>query len=165
MSATVEAEKISEYFGGAPVFYVPGRTFPVEIFHAKTPCEDYVDSAVKKVLEIHLSLPPGDILVFMTGQEDIEITCQVVNGMWHRCRAAGVCTYVSQSDYHSSTIQHRSLSCLVYDQSEGGVRVTLPDADLIPETFLLELNEAPAFFICRTVWRKGEEIGAQTQAA
>ncbi len=61
--------------------------------------------------------------------------------------------------------EHRSLSCLVYDQSEGGVRVTLPDADLIPETFLLELNEAPAFFICRTVWRKGEEIGAQTQAA
>jgi pre-mRNA-splicing factor ATP-dependent RNA helicase DHX38/PRP16 len=39
-----------------------------------------VDSAVKQVLQIHLSLPPGDILVFMTGQEDIEITCQVING-------------------------------------------------------------------------------------
>jgi pre-mRNA-splicing factor ATP-dependent RNA helicase DHX38/PRP16 len=39
-----------------------------------------VDSAVKQVLQIHLSLPPGDILVFMTGQEDIEITCQVVQG-------------------------------------------------------------------------------------
>jgi len=39
-----------------------------------------VDSAVKQVLQIHLSLPPGDILVFMTGQEDIEITCQVVTG-------------------------------------------------------------------------------------
>ncbi|KAG2345426.1 P-loop containing nucleoside triphosphate hydrolase protein [Suillus weaverae] len=37
------------------------------------------NSAVKQVLQIHLSLPPGDILVFMTGQEDIEITCQVVN--------------------------------------------------------------------------------------
>jgi len=53
----------------------------VEIFHSKSPCEDYVDSAVKQVLQIHLSLPPGDILVFMTGQEDIEITCQVINGM------------------------------------------------------------------------------------
>ncbi len=35
---------------------------------------------MKQVLQIHLSLPPGDILVFMTGQEDIEITCQVVDG-------------------------------------------------------------------------------------
>ncbi|KAJ7102564.1 pre-mRNA splicing factor [Mycena belliarum] len=40
--------------------------------------KNYVDSAVKQVLKIHLSLPTGDILVFMTGQEDIEITCQVV---------------------------------------------------------------------------------------
>jgi pre-mRNA-splicing factor ATP-dependent RNA helicase DHX38/PRP16 len=51
------------------------------MFHSKSPCEDYVDSSVKQVLQIHLSLPPGDILVFMTGQEDIEITCQVVQGL------------------------------------------------------------------------------------
>ncbi|KAJ2923805.1 hypothetical protein H1R20_g13289, partial [Candolleomyces eurysporus] len=68
----------SKFYGNAPNYTIPGRTFPVEIFHAKSPCEDYVDAAVKEVLRIHLALPPGDILVFMTGQEDIEITCQVV---------------------------------------------------------------------------------------
>lgn len=47
---------------------------------SKTPCDDYVDSAVKQVLAIHLGHPAGDILVFMTGQEDIEITCKVVAG-------------------------------------------------------------------------------------
>jgi hypothetical protein len=72
--------QFSGFFGNAPSFTIPGRTFPVETFHSKSPCEDYVDSAVKQVLQIHLSLPPGDILVFMTGQEDIEITCQVVSG-------------------------------------------------------------------------------------
>ncbi|KIJ60094.1 hypothetical protein HYDPIDRAFT_177540 [Hydnomerulius pinastri MD-312] len=77
-SATMNAEKFSGFYGNAPTYTIPGRTFPVEIFHSKSPCEDYVDSAVKQVLQIHLSLPPGDILVFMTGQEDIEITCQVV---------------------------------------------------------------------------------------
>ncbi|KAK0208098.1 P-loop containing nucleoside triphosphate hydrolase protein [Desarmillaria ectypa] len=77
-SATMNADKFSTFYGNAPTFTIPGRTFPVEIFHAKSPCEDYVDSAVKQVLQIHLSLPAGDILVFMTGQEDIEITCQVV---------------------------------------------------------------------------------------
>ncbi|KAF8310889.1 P-loop containing nucleoside triphosphate hydrolase protein [Clavulina sp. PMI_390] len=77
-SATMNAEKFSKFYGNAPNFTIPGRTFPVEVFHSKSPCEDYVDSAVKQVLQIHLSLPPGDILVFMTGQEDIEVTCQVV---------------------------------------------------------------------------------------
>ena len=74
--------KFSNFYGVAPTYTIPGRTFPVEIFHSKSPCEDYVDSAVKQVLQIHLSLPPGDILVFMTGQEDIEITCQVVQGLF-----------------------------------------------------------------------------------
>ncbi|KLO14565.1 P-loop containing nucleoside triphosphate hydrolase protein [Schizopora paradoxa] len=77
-SATMNAEKFSNFYGNAPCYTIPGRTFPVETYHSKSPCEDYVDSAVKQVLKIHLSLPPGDILVFMTGQEDIEITCQVV---------------------------------------------------------------------------------------
>ncbi|KAF8955730.1 P-loop containing nucleoside triphosphate hydrolase protein [Flammula alnicola] len=77
-SATMNSDKFSNFYGNAPTYTIPGRTFPVEIFHAKSPCEDYVDSAVKQVLQIHLSLPPGDILVFMTGQEDIEITCQVI---------------------------------------------------------------------------------------
>ncbi|CAM9349618.1 unnamed protein product, partial [Heterosigma akashiwo] len=75
-SATLDAERFSSFFGGVPIFHIPGRTFPVEKYHAKTACEDYVDGAVKQALTIHLSNPPGDILIFMTGQEDIETTCQ-----------------------------------------------------------------------------------------
>ncbi|PLW31961.1 hypothetical protein PCASD_17315 [Puccinia coronata f. sp. avenae] len=77
-SATMNAEKFSRFFDDAPDFTIPGRTFPVDILFRKTPCEDYVDSAVKQALQIHLSSPPGDILIFMTGQEDIEVTCQVI---------------------------------------------------------------------------------------
>ncbi|KAI9639032.1 putative RNA helicase [Dioszegia hungarica] len=77
-SATMNSEKFSKFFGNAATFTIPGRTFPVEIFHSKSPCEDYVDSAIKQVLSIHLSSPPGDVLVFMTGQEDIEATCNVI---------------------------------------------------------------------------------------
>lgn len=72
------SSQFSVFYGNAPTFTIPGRAFPVETYHSKSPCEDYVDSAVKQVLQIHIQLPPGDILVFMTGQEDIEITCQVV---------------------------------------------------------------------------------------
>lgn len=77
-SATLDASRFSQFFGGVPTFHIPGRTFHVEKYYSKTPCEDYVDAAVKQVLAIHLSHPPGDILVFMTGQEDIEATCYVI---------------------------------------------------------------------------------------
>ncbi|RUS19562.1 hypothetical protein BC937DRAFT_87268 [Endogone sp. FLAS-F59071] len=77
-SATMNAEKFAQFYGNAPCFNIPGRTFPVDIMFSKTPCEDYVDSAVKQALAIHLGRPAGDILIFMTGQEDIEITCQVL---------------------------------------------------------------------------------------
>jgi pre-mRNA-splicing factor ATP-dependent RNA helicase DHX38/PRP16 len=46
---------------------VPGRTFPVDERFAKSAADDYVDAAVKKAIEIHLQMPPGDILIFMTG--------------------------------------------------------------------------------------------------
>ena len=66
--------------GNVPVFRIPGRTFPVDIIYAKQPCEDYVEASVKQALQIHLSQPAGDILIFMTGQEDILCTCQVRSG-------------------------------------------------------------------------------------
>ncbi|CAI5470166.1 unnamed protein product [Closterium sp. Yama58-4] len=74
-SATLNADKFSHFFGSVPVFFIPGRTFPVSIMWSKSPCEDPVDAAVKQALAIHVTMPPGDILIFMTGQEDIEATC------------------------------------------------------------------------------------------
>src|SRR6201996_7904379 len=77
-SATMNSERFSRFFGGAPEFFIPGRTFPVDIQFSRSPCEDYVDTAVKQILAIHVSQGHGDILVFMTGQEDIECTCELV---------------------------------------------------------------------------------------
>ena len=77
-SATLSADVFSNFFGGVPVFRIPGRTFPVETYFAKSVQEDYVMAAVKQALQIHFNSPPGDILIFMTGQEDIEGTCQVL---------------------------------------------------------------------------------------
>ena len=53
-SATMDAEKFSRFFGNAPVFTIPGRTFEVDLMFSKTPCDDYVESAVKQALSIHL---------------------------------------------------------------------------------------------------------------
>lgn len=77
-SATLDADKFASFFGNVPMYTIPGRTFRVETYFSKSPCEDYVDAAVKQVIQIHLSHPPGDLLVFMTGQEDIEATCYML---------------------------------------------------------------------------------------
>ncbi|KAJ2787521.1 hypothetical protein GGI15_000652 [Coemansia interrupta] len=74
-SATMNAQRFATFFGNAPVFTIPGRTFPVDVMFSRTPCDDYVDSAVRQTLTVHLSQAAGDILVFMTGQEDIEACC------------------------------------------------------------------------------------------
>lgn len=77
-SATMNSKRFSEFFGGAPEFTIPGRTFPVDVMFSRSPVEDYVDQAVQQVLSIHVSQGQGDILVFMTGQEDIESTCELI---------------------------------------------------------------------------------------
>ena len=77
-SATMNSDKFSRFFNNAPVYTIPGRTYPVEIRYSDQVIEDYVDAAIKKAIEIHIKEPPGDILVFMTGQEDVEATCQIL---------------------------------------------------------------------------------------
>lgn len=77
-SATMDATKFAQFFGNVPTFTIPGRTFPVDVFFGKNTVEDYVDAAVKQALQIHLGNLEGDILIFMPGQEDIEVTCEVL---------------------------------------------------------------------------------------
>lgn len=75
MSATLAAEAFSAYFQRAPIMRVEGRTFPVELLHAEEPQVDYLDAAIVAVLQIHLdeaNRDGGDILVFLTGSEEIE---------------------------------------------------------------------------------------------
>ncbi|KAJ7530187.1 hypothetical protein O6H91_15G083900 [Diphasiastrum complanatum] len=72
MSATLDAQGFSDYFGGAKVVYIQGRQFPVEIYYTYMPEADYLDAALITTLQVHIEEDPGDVLVFLTGQEEIE---------------------------------------------------------------------------------------------
>ncbi|KAI9103830.1 P-loop containing nucleoside triphosphate hydrolase protein [Phlyctochytrium arcticum] len=80
MSATLDAGKFQKYFDDAPLLVVPGRTFPVEIYYTPEPERDYLEAAVRTVLQIHTSEDPGDILLFLTGEEEIEDACRKIKG-------------------------------------------------------------------------------------
>ncbi|RZB65548.1 Pre-mRNA-splicing factor ATP-dependent RNA helicase DEAH1, partial [Glycine soja] len=69
-SATLDVEKFSDYFDSVPIFRIPGRRYP----------------AIVTSLQIHVTQPPGDILVFLTGQEEIETAEEILK---HRTRGLG----------------------------------------------------------------------------
>ncbi|XP_037940793.1 ATP-dependent RNA helicase DHX8-like isoform X2 [Teleopsis dalmanni] len=85
-SATLDAVKFSQYFFEAPIFTIPGRTFPVEVLYTKEPEVDYLDSSLITVMQIHLREPPGDILLFLTGQEEIDTACEI---LYERMKSLG----------------------------------------------------------------------------
>ena len=86
MSATLDAEKFQEYFGGAMLLRVPGRTYPVEVFYTPEPEPDYLEASVMTCVQIHEHQPEGDILLFLTGQDEIEKSCQKIRD---QCAALG----------------------------------------------------------------------------
>jgi len=79
MSATLDAQKFQKYFNDAPLLAVPGRTHPVEIFYTPEPERDYVEAAIRTVLQIHASEPEGDVLLFLTGEDEIEDACRKIS--------------------------------------------------------------------------------------
>eukprot|EP00759_Apiculatamorpha_spiralis_P032209 PhF_6_TR33703/c0_g1_i1/m.49454/K12820/DHX15, PRP43; pre-mRNA-splicing factor ATP-dependent RNA helicase DHX15/PRP43 len=76
MSATLEHEKFKTFFPEAPMMKVPGRMFPVEIKYAEQAHSDYIDAAVQAAVKVHLHEAPGDILMFLPGEDEIEDACQ-----------------------------------------------------------------------------------------
>ena len=83
MSATLDALKFQKYFNSgfdnpAPLFKVPGRIHPVEVFYTQDPERDFVEAAIRTVLMIHRAEDPGDILLFLTGEEQIEDACRKI---------------------------------------------------------------------------------------
>ena len=88
MSATLAAEEFSSYFNTAKILYIQGRQFPVSLHYTLTPQSDYVNSAITTVLQLHREevdadgASRGDVLVFLTGREEIEGVSHTLN----KCR-------------------------------------------------------------------------------
>lgn len=86
MSATLDAEKFQAYFDNAPLLKIPGRTFPVEVFYTPEPERDYLEAAIRTTIQIHKYEPEGDILLFLTGEEEIEEACKKIK---RECQGLG----------------------------------------------------------------------------
>ncbi|KAL1633782.1 hypothetical protein SLS56_002661 [Neofusicoccum ribis] len=93
-SATLQAEDFLRFFVGdatkestasgelggsvGRIISLEGRMYPVDIHYLEQPAEDYVERAVKTVFDIHTQEPEGDILIFLTGREEIETALEMI---------------------------------------------------------------------------------------
>uniref|UniRef100_A0A0D9XR97 RNA helicase n=1 Tax=Leersia perrieri TaxID=77586 RepID=A0A0D9XR97_9ORYZ len=71
-SATLDGLKVSKFFCGCPVLNIPGTLFPVEKFYSTERPTNYIESSLRTALDIHVKESPGDVLIFMTGKDDID---------------------------------------------------------------------------------------------
>ena len=90
-SATLDAECFLRFFDSGEaqsdsdgdqslgrIVSIEGRAFPVDIHYLGEPCDDYLERAVKTIFDIHSSEPEGDILLFLTGREEIDTALDMV---------------------------------------------------------------------------------------
>ncbi|KAK9944513.1 hypothetical protein M0R45_010077 [Rubus argutus] len=78
MSASLDARIFSEYFGGARAVHIQGRQFPVDKFYTYHLPKAYLHASLITLFQIHLEEEAGDILVFLTGKEEIEFVERLV---------------------------------------------------------------------------------------
>ncbi|EDV99052.1 ATP-dependent RNA helicase DHX33 [Drosophila grimshawi] len=77
-SATMDIDHFGQYFGVRGM-YLEGRTHPVRVLHAKDSQEDYIHAALVTLFDIHRHEPINhDVLIFLTGQEEIEALAQQI---------------------------------------------------------------------------------------
>lgn len=78
----MDAEQFHQFFNSnstrdptkdtATIISVEGRMFPVDILYVDKPIVNYVEKCIQTVFDIHVKEPAGDVLIFMTGREEID---------------------------------------------------------------------------------------------
>jgi len=90
-SATLDATSFLDYFtaGNSPdeatIVSLEGRMYPVQVAYLQEPVSDYVRKAAEVVWSIHLQQGSGDVLVFMTGREEIDRCLQELSELLPTC--------------------------------------------------------------------------------
>lgn len=96
MSATLDVDRFAAYFA-ADVLYVSGRQHEVRTYYVDRPVADYFDAALAAILQVHESASveeragaqPGGVLVFLTGQEEIESMERLLEARFARALPSG----------------------------------------------------------------------------
>lgn len=139
MSATLRvsdfAENTTLFPKPPPIINVSARQHPVTVHFSRRTSSDYVNEAIRKASKIHARLPPGGILIFLTGQNEISGACKKlearygVKALEERKRRRGGASSSSAASRNTSGVEG----------GQGGIKVAPAHADVEAED--MELGE------------------------
>ncbi|WVQ81617.1 hypothetical protein IAT38_003741 [Cryptococcus sp. DSM 104549] len=144
MSATLDAKKFQKYFGDtnptgqAPLVRVSGRTFPVETFFTQEPETDYVEAAIRTVLFIHQAEDEGDVLLFLTGEEEIEDACRKIRAEGEELAQKGMAGPISVVPLYASLPPHQQQR--IFDPAPPPRKDGLPGRKVVVSTNIAETS-------------------------
>ncbi|KAK6904534.1 pre-mRNA-splicing factor ATP-dependent RNA helicase DHX15/PRP43 [Kwoniella mangroviensis CBS 8886] len=144
MSATLDVEKFQKYFGDgqpsgiAPVVKVSGRTFPVETFFTQEPENDYVEASIRTVLFIHQAEDEGDVLLFLTGEEEIEDACRKIRAEGEELSNKGMAGPLLVVPLYSSLPPHQQQR--IFDPPPPARKDGLPGRKVVVSTNIAETS-------------------------
>jgi HrpA-like RNA helicase len=121
MSATLEAEKLSAFFNGAPVIKVPGRMFPVEV---KTAGKSLIDDTVQLLRQGH------NVLVFQPGKQEIEETISDLKQMNVSAEILPLHGQLTPDEQKACFRSYSRPKCIV-STNVAQTSVTIPDIDAV----------------------------------
>lgn len=134
MSATLNAKHFSKFWRDAPIGIVHGRSHPVTLMHTTEPQADYVDAAINTILQIHTEEPEGDILCFLTGQEEIEDAKRVLESR-KLLLPRGAMQYEVLPLYAAMPYEKQ---LLVFDRAPAGVRKIILATNIAETSITIE---------------------------
>jgi len=135
MSATMDVDEFSCYFNKAPVLYLEGRLFSVDVFHALQEQTDYLFSCITTILQIHRTAPieNNDILVFMTGQEEIESACKTLNELTKKNHTKFASSYAPMLVLPLYAALSSNKQLKVFEKAPEGVRKVIVSTNIVKE--------------------------------
>lgn len=121
-SATLDADAFCSFFKGSRAAYVQGRQYPVRVLYTPQPEEDYLDAALVTVMQVHVEEPPGDILVFLTGQDEIDSMARLLRD---RVTSSGTGPGIMIAPLYASLPPEQQMAAFAPAQPPGARKVVL----------------------------------------
>ncbi|PAA91857.1 hypothetical protein BOX15_Mlig033042g2, partial [Macrostomum lignano] len=177
MSATLDPEPFCRFFPGSKLVYLTGRQYPIELMSVDRPVSDYVSAALVAVLQLHRSRPlkpTHDILVFLTGEDDIAELRHLLRQASQELRGNGGLLPLPLYAALPASLQLKALAPL--DQTERPARkvilatnlaessLTIPGVRCVVDCGRAKVRSAPASAAGSWIERLSVERISQAQA-